>query len=206
MLQIKRTKVAIRAVLGRRGSIRFNFNWQSGTLSKSQNMQVLLVGAGGIGCELLKCLILSEFLNVHLVGGSHLRVRYLKLMPQVDLDTIDVSNLNRQFLFRRHHVGQSKAEVNTLLLFRKRIQLVLQVAAKSALKFNPCAKITAYCSNIITDPRFDVAWFQSFDLVFNALDNLGTICNLTFNWLCIQVVRGSTACESHVFGCAETTN
>lgn len=30
---------------------------------------------------------------------------------QIDLDTIEVSNLNRQFLFRKSHIGQSKAKV-----------------------------------------------------------------------------------------------
>ena len=29
----------------------------------------------------------------------------------IDLDTIDVSNLNRQFLFRPEHVGKSKAVI-----------------------------------------------------------------------------------------------
>ena len=33
------------------------------------------------------------------------------IFPQIDLDTIDVSNLNRQFLFQKRHVGKSKAQV-----------------------------------------------------------------------------------------------
>jgi ubiquitin-like 1-activating enzyme E1 B len=54
-----------------------------------------MVGAGGIGCELLKNLVLSGFGEIHIV----------------DLDTIDLSNLNRQFLFRHEHIKKSKALV-----------------------------------------------------------------------------------------------
>lgn len=46
-----------------------------------------------------------------------------------------------------------------------------QVAKESAHRFNPNVKIEAYHDNI-KDPRFNVAWFQTFNIVFNALDNL----------------------------------
>ena len=47
---------------------------------------------------------------------------------QIDMDTIETSNLNRQFLFRKHHVGQSKAKV----------------AAEAVQVFRPNASIQVY--------------------------------------------------------------
>ncbi|KAF2189841.1 ubiquitin-activating enzyme E1 3 [Zopfia rhizophila CBS 207.26] len=107
--------------------------------SRIKQSRVLMVGAGGIGCELLKNLVLTGFGEIHIV----------------DLDTIDLSNLNRQFLFRNEHIKKSKA----------------LVAKESAGKFNPNVKIEAHHDNI-KDPKFNVAWFKGFEIVFNALDNL----------------------------------
>ncbi|KAM0135559.1 hypothetical protein ACHAPC_004758 [Botrytis cinerea] len=122
--------------------MRDQFNTQS--LGKPLNIMVkeariLMVGAGGIGCELLKNLVLAGFGEIHIV----------------DLDTIDLSNLNRQFLFRHEHIKKSKA----------------LVAKDAAHKFNPKVKLEAHHANI-KDSQFNVDWFKGFTMVFNALDNL----------------------------------
>ncbi|XP_072960935.1 SUMO-activating enzyme subunit 2-like [Typha angustifolia] len=104
-----------------------------------KNAKVLMVGVGGIGCELLKNLALAGFQDIHII----------------DMDTIEVSNLNRQFLFRQSHVGKSKAKV----------------ARDAILKFRPHINITPYHANI-KDPQFSTDFFKQFSVVLNALDNL----------------------------------
>ena len=95
--------------------------------AKVQSAKILLIGAGGIGCELIKNLVLSGFVDIEVI----------------DLDTIDVSNLNRQFLFRPRHVGQPKSIV----------------AREMALAMNPDAKIEAFYANI-KEPRFGIDYFK----------------------------------------------
>ncbi|EER03893.1 ubiquitin-activating enzyme e1b, putative [Perkinsus marinus ATCC 50983] len=118
------------------------------------NARLLVVGAGGIGCELLKDLSMMGVRNV----------------TTIDLDTIDVSNLNRQFLFRRHHVNRPKAEV----------------ASEAAMAFNKEVKIDGKLGNV-KDPQYSSTFFSSFDVVLNALDNVDARRHV--NRLCLATKR-----------------
>lgn len=109
---------------------------------KIENCKALLVGAGGIGCEVLKNLTLTGFKNI----------------DAIDLDTIDVSNLNRQFLFNKSNVGQSKSEVA--------IEIAKNEYALSKENLNLKA-----IHKSITLSEFDVDFFRQYSFVINALDN-----------------------------------
>ncbi|ADM11127.1 SUMO ubiquitin activating enzyme E1 subunit UBA2 [Encephalitozoon intestinalis ATCC 50506] len=81
--------------------------------------RVLVVGCGGIGCELLKLLATKNLESITLI----------------DCDNVDLSNLNRQFFFGRKDIGKSKAIV-AAKVFRK--------MNKKCKVFPICADITEF--------------------------------------------------------------
>ena len=67
---------------------------------KIANHRQFLVGSGAIGCEMLK-----NWSMMGLASGPN------GIIHVTDLDTIEKSNLNRQFLFRAKDLGKFKSEV-----------------------------------------------------------------------------------------------
>ncbi|KAL5110204.1 Ubiquitin-like modifier-activating enzyme 1 [Taenia crassiceps] len=113
---------------------------------KLGDLKYFVVGAGAIGCEHLK--------NFAMMGVS---CRGGKLFV-TDMDVIEKSNLNRQFLFRPWDIGKFKSSI----------------AAAAAKVINPELKIVPHENKVglETEAVYDDAFFEALDGVANALDNI----------------------------------
>lgn len=118
----------------------------TGFQEKLSYQHYLLVGAGAIGCEMLK--------GFALVG---LGVRDNGSVTIADMDHVERSNLSRQFLFRPKDTGRPKAEV----------------AAAAAHRLNPDLQVTSHTCPLdpTTEDIYDDGFFSRVDGVVAALDS-----------------------------------
>ncbi|KAI8684469.1 NEDD8-activating enzyme E1 catalytic subunit [Fusarium keratoplasticum] len=126
-------------------------------LEQFDKFKVLVIGAGGLGCEILKNLAMSRFKNIHVIdmgpSATPSTATDMTISSRRSPDTIDISNLNRQFLFRKSDVGKYKAEV----------------AAEFVQKRVKGVSITAH-NNRIQD--FDEEFYNQFQLIICGLDSI----------------------------------
>ncbi|KAG5913312.1 hypothetical protein E4U61_007104 [Claviceps capensis] len=116
---------------------------------KVANLTQFLVGSGAIGCEMLK--------NWAMMGlGTGPKGKIFV----TDMDSIEKSNLNRQFLFRADDVGKMKSDC----------------AANAVQRMNPdlAGHIQTFKDRVSADTEniFNEDFWESLDGVTNALDNV----------------------------------
>lgn len=121
----------------------FGANFQE----KLGNLRYFIVGAGAIGCELLK--------NFGMMGVGSGKDGELVV---TDMDLIEKSNLNRQFLFRPHDVQSPKS----------------RVAAEAVKRMNPHLNVTHHLNRVGTETEnvYNDEFFARLNGVANALDNV----------------------------------
>jgi len=116
-------------------------------VDKIRSSSYFVVGAGAIGCEVLK---IMAMLGIGTKNGATIHV--------TDMDIIEKSNLSRQFLFRPKDVEQPKSKT----------------AAAAVKVMNPEVNIISYTNRVgpETEGLFNEAFYNSLTGVCNALDNV----------------------------------
>ncbi|WET02003.1 HesA/MoeB/ThiF family protein [Flavobacterium sp. YJ01] len=104
-------------------------------LSKSK---VLVIGAGGLGAAILPYLAAA--------GVGEIGI--------IDHDTIEISNLHRQVIYRTSAVGKSKAEQAKIMIS----------------ELNPDIKVTAFTEKL--SGKNAIALFEKYDIIVDATDSI----------------------------------
>ena len=116
-------------------------------VEKLHSLNVFLVGAGAVGCEYLKILSLMG-----VATKNNFRITV------TDNDCIENSNLNRQFLFKKQHIGKSKS----------------LVACEQAKKINPEFNYDSLQVEVREENEniFNEEFYKKQDFVLIAVDNI----------------------------------
>ena len=114
---------------------------------KLEKSNIFMIGAGALGCEFLK--------NFALMGIS---TKDNKKVTVTDNDNIEVSNLNRQFLFRKDNVGNSKSKC----------------ACQAIKKMNPAFNCVDLQSRVGPENEhiFNDQFWDDQTFIINAVDNI----------------------------------
>lgn len=107
---------------------------------KLSTAKVLVVGAGGLGCPALQYLVAAGIGEIGIV----------------DDDTISLSNLQRQVLYKTADIGQKKAAI----------------AAARLAELNPGVIITPYLLRVDTSNA--ISLFKRYDIILDGTDNFAT--------------------------------
>jgi ubiquitin-activating enzyme E1 len=118
-------------------------------VNKLQSTTIFVVGAGAIGCEIIK--------NLAAMGSGTKGNGKIIL---TDMDTIEKSNLSRQLLFRDNDIGKFKSAA----------------AYEAALRLNRSMRIRPHSCKVgeVADnsPFDETFWSNELEIVLNALDNV----------------------------------
>ena len=120
--------------------------------TKLSSLNVFLIGAGAIGCEYIK--------NFSMMGIACKNNNNSKngVITITDFDRIELSNLNRQFLFRENNIGQFKSEV--CKYFAKQMNNTININSYR------------YLVSSETESIFSDVFWDNQNIIFNAVDNI----------------------------------
>lgn len=114
--------------------------WGVEAQEKLKQASVLVVGAGGLGCP--------AALNLALAGVGHIRI--------CDSDTVEISNLNRQFLYTEQSIGMNK----------------VKSAQETLSSINSEVIVEPFCQEITDNNVDDIV--GDAEVILDCLDNFST--------------------------------
>jgi len=116
-------------------------------LKTMKKQSIFMVGCGALGCEISK--------NLGMMGFSTFKRSRLTI---TDMDTIELSNLNRQFLYQHADINKLKSEV-----------------LKTKLnKYCPDIQVSSFNKEVgnLSEKTFNKSFWKDNTLIINALDNV----------------------------------